>query len=150
MSLVVTGIAQTADTKALETALRAADLSLERLSVVSGGSASTEGVADSGVRFVYAGDSSTSSLINSGGGIMTSTDGTNVPGLSRGGNQEYFRQETLGDLLSDLEIPDSSLDNYVEAVEAGRSVMVYYAHPDTVARVEEIFRTLDLKNVKVY
>lgn len=150
MSLVVTGISQTTDTKALETALKAASLSLEQVSVVCGGAA-TEGSADSGIRFVYAGDSSTSSLFGSGGGLLTSTDGTNLPGLtSHSSSREYFHQETLGDLLGDLEIPDSSLDNYIEAIEAGRCVFVYYAHTDTVQRVEDIFRSLDLKNVKVY
>ena len=150
MSLVVTGISQSADTKALEAALKAASLSIEQVSVVCGGSAS-EGSADSGIRFVYAGDASTSSLIGSGGGIMTSTDGTNVPGLSaQRGSREYFGQETISDLLGDLEIPDSSLENYIEAIEAGRCVFVYYAHTDTVARVEDVFRSLDLKNVTVY
>lgn len=149
MSLVVTGIAQTADTSAIEAALKAAKLSLEPLSVVCG-SAGSEGQADSGIRFIYAGDSSASSLINSGSGIMTSTDGTNLPGLNSRGGGEYFRQETISDLLGDLEIPDASIDNYIEAIEAGRCVFVYYAHTDTVKQVEDIFRAISLFNVKVY
>ena len=39
-------------------------------------------------------------------------------------------------------------ENYVEALERGRSVVAFFAHPDNVDKVEEIFRGANLSNVK--
>ena len=51
----------------------------------------------------------------------------------------YFRNEALSDRLGDLEIPDSEVENYIEALQAGRSIVAYFARPENLAKVEEIF-----------
>jgi len=135
VGLVVTGISQDGDIKALEVALKAAGLKLDPIQLISSDD-STEGVAR---RQIGTG------LITGGG------QGTGVPGLTNDGpGLVYFRNESLSDRLGDLEIPDSEMDNYVEALEAGRSIVAYFAHEDTVAKVEEIFRAGGLAKVKTF
>jgi hypothetical protein len=133
MGRVVTGISQNGDTKALEAALKAAGLPLDPIQVI-GPDDSTQGVASS------LGLANTG--LNIGGG-----QGTGVPGITGttsigggGSGSRYFRNEALGDRLGDFEIPDDQIDNYIEALQARRSVVAYFAKPDSIAQVEEIFR----------
>jgi len=141
VGLVVTGISQQGDIAALETALKAAGLPLDPIQVIgpddsTQGAASSLGLANTG--------------LNIGGG-----QGTGVPGItsaspSMGGSTRYFRNEALGDRLGDLEIPDDELDNYIEALQAGRSVVAYFAKPESLAQVETIFRASDLLKIKTF
>jgi len=143
VGLVVTGISQTGDIKALEDALKGAGLALDPIQIVSPDD-STQGAA-----------SSLGGLANPG--LMTGGgQGTGVPGLTNatpsgsGYGTRYFRNEALWDRLGDFAIPEDELDNYVDAVEAGRSVVAYFARPENVGDVESIFRTSDLAKVKVF
>jgi hypothetical protein len=82
--------------------------------------------------------------------------GTGVPGVtsgmpSAGGyGTRPFRNEALSDRLGDLEIPDDQVDNYVDALSAGRSVVAYFAKPGTIEQVEAIFRASNLARVKTF
>jgi tRNA A58 N-methylase Trm61 len=80
-----------------------------------------------------------------------------VPGITSGRGSgiggygtRYFRNETLVDRLGDLGIPDDEVDNYVEALQAGRSVVAYFAKPESVAQVTDIFRGSGLVKVKTF
>lgn len=131
MGLVVTGISQNGDITALEAALKAAGLPLDPIQVIgpedsTQGAASSMGMANSG--------------LNLGGG-----QGTGVPGITSatpigGGGSRYFRNEALSDRLGDLEIPDDQVENYVDALGAGRTVVAYFAKAENLAQVEQIFR----------
>jgi hypothetical protein len=132
MSLVVTGLSPNGDVTALKAALHEAGMPLDPLQVV-GPDDSTEGVARGII----------GSELYEGGG------GTGVPGInSSHGSTTFFRNETLSDRLGDFEIPDSEMDNYVEALERGRSLVAYFAQADSVDRVEELFRSASLLNVR--
>lgn len=142
MGLVVTGISQDGDTTALEGALKAAGLPLDSLQLIgpddsTRGSASARGVIG-------------------GGGIMGGGGGTGVPGITSGNptaggsGTSFFRNETLSDRLGDLEIPDDQIDNYIDALGAGRSVVAYFAKADTVATAENAFRGSGLARVKTF
>lgn len=135
MGLVVTGISQNGDIKALEVSLKEAGLPLDPIQLISGED-STEGVARRQI----------------GPRIMTGDhSGGFVPGInSSGDGLSYFRNESLSDRLGDLEIPDSEVDNYVEALESGRSVVAYFAKPDVIGTVEEVFRNAGLAKVKTF
>jgi hypothetical protein len=134
LGLVVTGILQHGDIKALEASLKEAGLPLDPIQLISGDD-STEGVARRQI----------------GPRLMTGDHGAYVPGInSSGAGLSYFRNESLSDRLGDLEIPDSEVDNYVEALEAGRSVVAYYAKPDNLTKVETIFRDSGLAKVKTF
>ena len=144
---VVTGISQNGDIAGLEKALKDAGFSLEPIQIV-GPDDSEEPLTE--VERVQRID--TELMI--GGG-----QGTGVPGLT-GGHLEFgsghspapiFRNEALWDRLGDFEIPDSELDNYLEALEAGRSIVAYFEHtPDKVPKIEELFRANGLAKVKTF
>ena len=78
--------------------------------------------------------------------------GTAVPGINTPPTHmphtTFFRNEDLEDRLGDLEIPDSEVENYLEALERGRSVVAYFAHAESVEKIEEIFRNANLANVR--
>ena len=141
VGLVVTGISTSGDISALETALKAAELPLDPIQVI-GPDDSTQGAASS------------QGLANPG--LMTGDgQGTGVPGVTSGVptaggyGTHYFRNEALGDRLGDLEIPDDELDNYIEALQAGRSVVAYFAKPENIERVQAIFSSPTVGLVKV-
>lgn len=141
MGLVVTGISQNGDIKALEAALKTAGLPLDPIQVIgpddsTQGAASSMGLANTG--------------LNIGGGQGTGVPGiTNASSLGSGGGSRYFRNEALSDRLGDLEIPDDQVDNYVDALQARRSVVAYFAKADNVAQVEEIFRKPETGLVRI-
>jgi hypothetical protein len=141
VGLVVTGISQNGDITALEAALKAAGLPLDPIQVIgpddsTQGAASSLGLANTG--------------LNIGGG-----QGTGVPGITSasptlGGSTRYFRNEALSDRLGDLEIPDDEMDNYIEALQAGRSVVAYFAKPESIGTVTDLFRASTLVKVKTF
>jgi hypothetical protein len=134
LGLVVTGILQTGDIKALESSLKSVGLPLDPIQLISGED-STEGVARRQI----------------GPRLMTGDNGAHVPGINTSGpGLSYFRNESLSDRLADLEIPDSEVDNYVEALEAGRRIVAYFAKPETLEQVESIFRNSGLAKVKTF
>ena len=149
MPLVVTGISQNANPSAIEKALHDAGFSVEPLSVYVAGEA-PEGHPDSGARFVYTGTDSIRDMLGRGSSGIYSTGAGNVPGLELDSSSEYFQRETLEEELSELDIPDSELENYEEAIEAGRALFAYFARPETVGPVEGIFRDAGLANVRTY
>jgi hypothetical protein len=144
VGLVVTGISQNGDISGVESALKAAGLPLDPIQLIgpddsTQGAASSMGLADPGLM--------------TGGG-----QGTGVPGITSGvptgGGYgiRYFRNEALSDRLGDLEIPDDEVENYVEALQEGRSVVAYFAKPENLAQVEVIFRdpSAGLTKVKTF
>ncbi len=134
MALVVTGLSQNADIGALHRALEDAGLPTDGLQVIEPDDA----------------DARLSAGI-AGADLLMSDGGTGVPGINNSRqSRSFFRDESLSDRLGDLEIPDSEVDNYIEALERGRSVVAYFAHPDTVDRIEAAFRGANLLNVRRY
>jgi hypothetical protein len=143
VGLVVTGISQNGDIKALEAALKEAGLPLDSIQLI-GPDDSTQGSASRG------------GVLGQGGLMMGGGQGTGVPGITSGvpttggSGVSFFRNETLGDRLGDLEIPDDQVDNYIGALEAGRSVVAYFAKPETLAQVEAAFQAGGLAKVRVF
>ncbi len=147
MGQVVTGIVQTFDLGALDKALRDAGLAPARASVLSR-EYESDGPIGSDITVI---DPGLDAVTSRGDGIITGGGGTGVPGLTSGsGQREFFREHGLADQISDLEIPDSVLDNYVEAVEAGRTIVVYYAEGEERAAAETAFNGLGYANVRTY
>ncbi|MGH7660531.1 MAG: hypothetical protein ACRENA_06405 [Vulcanimicrobiaceae bacterium] len=57
----------------------------------------------------------------------------------------------MWDRLGDFEIPDDEIENYLEALSAGRSVVAYFAHKqENVSKIEAIFRQSGLAKVKTF
>jgi hypothetical protein len=132
--LVVIGLSQNGDTSAVRAALGAAGFSLDPLQVIEP-SDSDESVAR-GI---------------AGAELLTNDTGTGVPGINSGSTRiTFFRNESISDRLGDLKIPDSEMDNYVEAVQRGRTVVAYFTKEDDLDKVEAAFRSSDLTNVRRY
>jgi tRNA A58 N-methylase Trm61 len=135
MGLVVIALSQTGDVAALRAALATAGLPVGPVQVI-------------------AEDASTASLASglAGADLLTSDSGTSVPGVSsRERSVRFFRNESVPDRLGDLEIPESELDNYADALHRGKSVVAYFAKAETIERVLEAFRSdPSLVNVRRY
>lgn len=132
MALVVTGLSQTGDVSVLRAALVTAGMPTDALQVIA---------PDAGSQSVARG------VI--GAALYTHEGGTGVPGLNNNHrSSSFFRGESLPDRLGDLEIPDSEIENYIEALGRGRSIVAYFAHHDTVERIEAIFHEASLANVR--
>ena len=146
MGLTVTGISQTTDIKGLEKALQDAGFPLDPIQLVSPDD------SDKHLTDVES-DQRIDTRLMLGGG-----QGTGVPGISGGrsdydlpGHSTYFRNEELWDRLDDFEIPDDEIENYLEALAAGRSVVAYFAgKPDNVPKIETLFRSSGLSKVKTF
>lgn len=143
MGLVVTGISQNGDIRALETALKDASLPLDPIQLI-GPDDSTQGSASRGI-------------VNPGYMTGGSGQGTGVPGITSGQGTRiggygtsFFRNESLSDRLGDLNIPDDEIENYMEALDARRFVVAYFAKPETVAAVTQAFRAGGLVKVKTF
>jgi hypothetical protein len=145
---VVTGISQDGDTTELQQALAAAGLSLDTFEVIAPEEADTL-VTDVSGHLVDTG-------ILTGGGLET---GTGVPGLtgkgtpgitSSPGDRYDVASDTLWDKLADLAIPDDEVENYAEALEAGRSIVAFHGDSKNVAKVESIFTAAGLRKVKTF
>jgi hypothetical protein len=144
---VVTGISQDGDTAALEQALKSAGLSLEVFEVLGPDDADT--LATGGP---------IDTAIITGGGLET---GTGVPGITGGmipGVTSSPRGVGIGpadgdsvwDRLADLAIPDDEVENYAEALEAGRSIFAYHGDAKNVTTVEGLFASAGLTKIKTF
>lgn len=56
----------------------------------------------------------------------------------------------LWDRLADLAIPDDEVENYAEALEAGRTIVAYHGSSSSVAKIEGLFRDGGLTKVKTF
>ena len=75
--------------------------------------------------------------------------GTGVPGLT-GSGTGLLAGDSLWDRLADLAIPDDEIENYAEALEAGRSIVGYHGDSRNVAKVEAMFAGAGLKKIKTF
>jgi hypothetical protein len=83
--------------------------------------------------------------------LLTSSGAVRVPGINEERSEiELSEAAPLADRLSELEIPDGEIDGYLRALEAGNSVVAYFAKPSTVERVVELFRAAGLAQVTRY
>jgi hypothetical protein len=143
---LVTGISHDGNTTALEAALTGAGLSLDHFDVL--------GPDDSEAR-VGSSRGLTGSATLSGGLEM----GTGVPGLTGSGTPGITNAThvvggdgsgSLWDRLADLAIPDDEVENYAEALEAGRYIVAYHGTDANIGTLEGIFAGSGLAKVKTF
>jgi hypothetical protein len=152
---LVVGIFPQADPKALESALAAQQLDLSKVKVVS--STLPPGDAEaSQLEFVdVIEDMEANSLsddMTQGVGVWDET-GTNVPGI--GG-----RQATLGEFahpanasrryFAAFPIPSDEVDNFGDAVNEGRAVVLYPDAGTNAQAIAAAFKAAGLRNVRSY
>lgn len=151
---LVTGIAQTTNPAELQGALCDV-LDCHRVIVITSDSPGAEH-ENSMMNFIHAADmaqttDTSSDVIRGSAAIMTNLDGVNVPGISSDTRfVGYFAHPHIIDHLADWPIPTDQVQNYNDAIEAGRAVVTYKASPDEAPAAEQAFKDAGLKNVKTF
>jgi len=148
MASVVVGIFPDHDAVVrLTDSLKSNGLELGHLEIISPETPATE-LVETGVRFKYVGDEDT--VLNRGGGILTSGGGTSVPGLtSYNATPRISSDDTIERLLGDLEIPESRFDSYGLAIERGKTVVGYPAIGNE-QKVKDLFAAAGANPVEVF
>lgn len=152
---LVTGIAQTSDPQQLETALSKDGVSPEKIAVITKESP-TEQHEDSVLTFIHVGQGHPTTdvsheVITGGEAILTNFGDPQVPNISSDNRYVgFFAEPHLINHLADYAIPGDQVQNYNDAIEAGRSVVVYKAEPSEAPGVEQHFKDAGLKNVKTF
>lgn len=152
---LVTGIAQTSDPQQLETALSKDGVSPEKIAVITKESPS-EQHEDSVLTFIHVGQGHPTTdvsheVITGGEAILTNFGDPQVPNISSDNRYVgFFAEPHLINHLADYAIPGDQVQNYNDAIDAGRSVVVYKAEPSEAPGVEQSFKDAGLKNVKTF
>ncbi len=152
---LVAGIAQSSNPGQLEDALcDTPSVNCDKLAVITKDSPTTEH-EESIVTFMHVGQGHTTTdaphdVITGSTGILTSLD-PQVPNISSDNRYiGFFAEPHIIDHLADWPIPQDQIQNYNDAIEAGRSVVTYKATPDEAPGVEQTFRDAGLRNVKTF
>jgi len=131
--MVVVGLSQIEDLSAVRSALTQAGLSPDDLESV-GPDDAAENLARQPLT----------------SGILTSDKGMSVPGMTGGENRAFFYDESLVDRLGDLGVPEKDFDNYLEAIERGKTIVACFAKPDSIDKIAAAFTAANLTNVRQY
>lgn len=152
---LVTGIAQSSDPEHLETALTNPPVKPENVAVITK-DAPTDMHHESVLTFMHVGQEHATSdvqheVITGGASILTNFGDPQVPNISADTRYVgFFAEPHIIDHLADYAIPQDQVQNYNDAIEAGRSVVVYKAEPTEASAVEQQFKDAGLKNVKTF
>ncbi|MBV8688700.1 MAG: hypothetical protein JOZ59_01210 [Candidatus Eremiobacteraeota bacterium] len=153
---LVTGISPDAEPKKIEDALCARpQVDCSKVHVITG-DPPTEEHTTSILQFIHSSEYAQTSdvshdVIRGDTAIMTEAGGVNVPGISSDTRYlGFFAQPHIIGHLADWPIPEDQIQNYNDAIEAGRAVVTYKAEPSEAPQVEQAFKDAGLKNVKTF
>ena len=152
---LVTGIAQTSNPDHLEDALCKENVDCDKLAVITKDQP-TDQHHESVLTFMHVGEDHATSdvqheVIAGGESILTNFGDPQVPNISSDNRYiGFFAEPHIVDHLADYAIPQDQVQNYNDAIEAGRSVVVYKAEPGEAPDVEQTFKEAGLKNVKTF
>lgn len=152
---LVVGIFPQNDPAAIESALSGAHVDASKVKVIR---LSTGDAADdsSELDFIDVAASMESNSLSDdmtkGMGIMGDAGGTGVPmGRSSASLGSFTsREASLKNYLEGLAIPSDEVDNFNDAIEAGRAVIAYPDAGGDADAVATAFRAAGLRNVRVY
>lgn len=153
---LVTGIAQTSDPSHLEDTLCGNEaVNCDKIAVITKDEP-TEEHEESILTFMHVGrEHSTTDVshevIVGGEAILTNFGDPQVPNISSDNRYVgFFAEPHIIDHLADYAIPHDQVQNYNDAIEAGRSVVVYKADKAEAPGIEQTFKDAGLKNVKTF
>lgn len=151
---LVTGISQTSAPAEIEGAL-CDILDCKKVVVITSASPGVDH-DNSMLSFIHAADDAQTTdvshdVIRGNAAIMTDSGGVNIPGISSDTRYVgYFAHPHIIDHLADWPIPADQVENYNEAIDAGRAIITYKADEDEAPEVEQKFKEAGLKNVKTF
>jgi len=153
---LVAGIAQSSQPAHLQDTLcNKPPVNCDKLSVITKDTP-TEEHESSILSFLHVGQEHTTTdtvhnVITGGTGIMTNFSGPEIPNISADARYVgFFAEPHIIDHLADFPIPEDQVQNYNDAIEAGRSVVTYKAEPQEAPGVAQTFKDAGLKNVKTF
>ncbi len=153
---LVTGIAQTSNPEHLEDTLCENEtVNCDKLAVITK-DPPTDLHQESVLTFMHVGQGHETSdvqheVIAGGEAILTNWGDPQVPNISSDNRYVgFFAEPHIIDHLAEYAIPEDQVQNYNDAIEAGRSVVVYKAEPAEAPNVEQTFKDAGLKNVKTF
>jgi rhodanese-related sulfurtransferase len=152
---LVTGIAQTSDPEHLEDKLCKENVDCDKLAVITKDSP-TDQHHESVLTFMHVGQEHVTSdvdhsVITGGESILTNYSGPEIPNISSDNRYiGFFAEPHIIDHLAEYAIPEDQVQNYNDAIEAGRSVVVYKADPAEAPTVAQTFKEAGLANVKTF
>jgi rhodanese-related sulfurtransferase len=152
---LVTGIAQSSSPEHLEDQLCKEPVNCDNLAVITKDSP-TDQHHESVLTFMHVGQGHATSdvdhsVITGGEAILTNYSGPEIPNISSDNRYiGFFAEPHIIDHLAEYAIPEDQVQNYNDAIEAGRSVVVYKATPGEAPAVEQTFKDAGLKNVKTF
>lgn len=153
---LVVGIFAGSDAAAIEGALSAQQIDLSKVKVLRSASASTPEDESSELDFIDVVESMESNSLaddmTKGMGIMGDAGGTGVP-MGRDSSPSLSSFESRGETnnyLGGLSIPDDEVENFNDAIEDGRAVIIYPDAGTDADKVAAAFRAAGLRNVRSY
>lgn len=152
---LVTGIAQSSNPEHLEDALCKEPVDCSKMAVITKDEP-TDQHHESVLTFMHVGsDHATTDVqhevITGGEAILTNFGDPQVPNISSDMRYiGFFAEPHIIDHLAQYNIPGDQVQNYNDAIEAGRSVVVYKAEPGEAPVVEQSFKDAGLKNVQTF
>ncbi len=152
---LVTGIAQSSDPGHLEDALCKEPVNCDKMAVITK-DAPTDLHHESVLTFMHVGQEHATTdvqheVIAGGEAILTNFGDPQVPNISSDNRYVgFFAEPHIIDHLAEYAIPEDQVQNYNEAIEAGRSVVLYKAEPAEAPGIEQTFKDAGLKNVKTF
>jgi len=148
---------ETSDPKALEGTLASQHIDAGRVKVVTRSAPSQERQAETPIDFIAVAEdmeaNSFSDDLTHGMGILTDSGGTGVPGINdAAATPGLIESESSGsaNYLGGFAIADDEVDNYNDAIEDGRAVVIVQAGDDESAALEASFKAAGLKNVRAF
>ena len=151
---LVTGISPETEPKKIEDALCARQpVDCSRVHLIKGAPAEehTASILQSIHSSEYAQTSDVShDVIRDDTAITTEAGGVNVPGISSDSRYVgFFAQPHIVDHWADW-ISEDQIQNYNDAIAAGRAVVTYEAEPSEAPQVEQALKDAGIKNVKTF
>ncbi|MGR4066131.1 MAG: hypothetical protein ACLQPV_11895 [Vulcanimicrobiaceae bacterium] len=145
----------TSDPKQLEAALASQKIDASRVKVVTRSAPSQERQDETPIAFVVVAEEMESNDFSDdlthGVGILTDSGGTNVPGIDDAPPRGLEPEMHGGDnYLAGFAIADDEVDNYNDAIEDGRAVVIVQGGDDEAAGLESSFKAAGLRNVRVF
>ena len=151
---LVIGICSNSDTKALDDALSAQQVDLEKVKVFA---ADGDDLETSPLDFIEVFSESEyitglSDDMTRGTGVLADSGGTNVPGLT---GEPRFKAFFPDDgeskhYLAGLPVPDDEVDNFDDAIADGHAVVVYSDAGADAPKIASAFKAAGLLNVRSF
>jgi hypothetical protein len=152
---LVIGIFPQCDPEAIKAALAAAQVDPAKIKVIRLATGEDAPRDESELDFVDVAASMDSNSLaddmTKGMGIMGDSGGTGVP-MGRSASLGSFtsRAGSARNYLAGLAIPDDEIDNFNDAIEAGRCVVAYPDAGVDAQRISAGFKTAGMRNVRTY